>query len=106
MISEYHTERFQDGYVFRKADVRGKAFIEYVPAVNAWSPLDADGMNGVVVVTTNKKKPFVSDKNFFLKNGFKVCDTAEPYFELCINPSTSQLLCLSLKTAPEMGGVT
>ncbi len=37
------TQRFADGLVFKKCDVRGKCFIEYVPAENAWAPIDAPG---------------------------------------------------------------
>jgi ribosomal protein S18 acetylase RimI-like enzyme len=36
-------ERFADGLVFKKGDVRGKCFIEYIPAEAAWSPIEADG---------------------------------------------------------------
>ncbi|MBR2811845.1 MAG: YoaP domain-containing protein [Solobacterium sp.] len=36
-------ERFDDGLVFLKSVERGKCFIEYIPAENAWNPLDADG---------------------------------------------------------------
>jgi len=36
-------ERFEDGLVFLKSVERGKCFIEYIPAENAWNPLDADG---------------------------------------------------------------
>ena len=36
-------ERFDDGLVFLKSTERGKCFIEYIPAENAWNPLDADG---------------------------------------------------------------
>lgn len=36
-------ERFKEGLVFKKADVRGKAFIEYIPGENAWSPIEAEG---------------------------------------------------------------
>ena len=36
-------ERFADGLVFKKCDVRGKCFIEYVPAEKAWSPIEAEG---------------------------------------------------------------
>lgn len=35
-------ERFQDGLVFLKGDVRGKCFIEYIPAEKAWVPIEAD----------------------------------------------------------------
>lgn len=36
-------ERFADGLVFKKLDVRGKVFIEYIPAEAAWYPIDAEG---------------------------------------------------------------
>lgn len=36
-------DRFAEGLVFLKSVERGKCFIEYVPAENAWNPLDADG---------------------------------------------------------------
>ena len=35
--------RLDEGLVFRKADARGKCFIEYIPAEKAWSPIAADG---------------------------------------------------------------
>ncbi len=38
--------------------------------------------DGVVVVTSSKKKPFLTDKNFYEHHGFQVVDTAPPYFEL------------------------
>ncbi len=39
-------------------------------------------MDGVVVVSSSKVMPFLTDKKFFIKNGFSVSDTADPYFEL------------------------
>ena len=36
-------ERFAEGLVFYRSEERGKCFIEYIPAENAWYPLDADG---------------------------------------------------------------
>ncbi len=36
-------EQMDEGLVFLKADVRGKCFIEYIPAEKAWVPIDADG---------------------------------------------------------------
>ena len=36
-------ERFDDGLVFLKSVERGKCFIEYIPAENAWNPIEADG---------------------------------------------------------------
>lgn len=115
---EWLKNQFKDGYVFKKLDVRGKVFIEYVPAEKGWIPIaapnymlincfwvsgqykgkghgkslyqecekDAKGMNGIVVVAGNKKKPFMSEKKFFHKQGFELCDTAAPYFELWYKP--------------------
>ena len=37
------SKRFADGLVFLKSAERGKCFIEYMPAENAWHPLEADG---------------------------------------------------------------
>ena len=37
------SDRFDDGLVFLKSTERGKCFIEYIPAENAWNPVDADG---------------------------------------------------------------
>ena len=37
------TDRFNDGLVFLKSAERGKCFIEYIPAENAWVPIIADG---------------------------------------------------------------
>ena len=36
-------ERFAEGLVFLKSIERGKCFIEYIPAENAWNPIDAQG---------------------------------------------------------------
>lgn len=38
---EWLCERLDDGLVFLKCDVRGKCFIEYIPAEYAWTPVDA-----------------------------------------------------------------
>lgn len=111
-------KQFKDGYVFKKMDVRGKVFIEYVPAEKGWIPIlapdymlincfwvsgrykgngngkalylecekDAKGKSGIVVVVATKKQPFMSEKKFFQKQGFELCDTAPPYFELWYKP--------------------
>ena len=108
--------QFADGFVFKKLNVRGKVFIEYIPAEKAWAPVDAPGYmmincfwvsgqykgkgngkrllqecvsdsagkNGIVAISSPKKQPFLSDPKFFKKQGFEVCDTAEPYFELLV----------------------
>ncbi len=36
-------DRFDEGLVFLKSMERGKCFIEYIPAENAWIPIAADG---------------------------------------------------------------
>ena len=36
-------DRFDEGLVFLKSVERGKCFIEYIPAENAWVPISADG---------------------------------------------------------------
>ena len=35
------SERLQDGLIFKKGNVRGKCFIEYIPAEKAWAPIEA-----------------------------------------------------------------
>ena len=36
-------EQLKEGLVFLKGNVRGKCFIEYMPAENAWMPIEAEG---------------------------------------------------------------
>lgn len=36
-------QRFDEGLVFYRSEERGKCFIEYIPAENAWIPIEADG---------------------------------------------------------------
>ena len=36
-------ERFDEGLVFYRSEQRGKCFIEYIGAENAWVPIDAEG---------------------------------------------------------------
>ena len=113
---EWLTTEFENGFVFRKGDVRHKVFIEYGPAEKSWYPVDAPGYtmlgcfwvagqfkgmgngkallescikesantNGIVVLSSKKKKPFLSDPKFLKMNGFEVCDTAPPFFELLV----------------------
>ena len=40
---EWLRQRFDDGLVFYRSEERGKCFIEYIPAENAWVPIEADG---------------------------------------------------------------
>ena len=100
-----------DGLVFIKSVERGKCFIEYIPAENAWVPIDADGYmyidclwvsgslkghgysndllnecirdaklkgkQGLCVLSSKKKKPFLSDPKYLLKKGFSIADESE-----------------------------
>lgn len=113
---EWLKSRFAEGLKFIKANVRGKVFIEYIPAEFAWSPItasdymfinclwvagrfkgmglgsrlleecikDAKDKNGIVILSSKNKKPYLADKKFLLKKGFIVCDTAPPFFELMV----------------------
>jgi len=40
---EWLKQRFEEGLVFYRSAERGKCFIEYIPAENAWVPIIADG---------------------------------------------------------------
>lgn len=40
---EWLKRRFDEGLVFYRSQERGKCFIEYIPAENAWIPVQADG---------------------------------------------------------------
>lgn len=113
-------ERFDEGLVFLKGDVRGKCFIEYIPAEYAWVPVEAKGYmyinclwvsgkfkgegnsnllleecirdskekgkKGLVTLSAKKKQGFLADKKYLEYKGFKVIDTAKPYFELMYLP--------------------
>lgn len=40
---DWLTKEFDKGYVFKRLNARAKVFIEYVPAENAWCPIEAPG---------------------------------------------------------------
>ncbi len=134
---EWLSKRFKEGLRFIKFDVKGKAFIEYIPAKNAWVPVDAEGYifincfwvsgsfkgkgygkrllaecekdarsqgyKGVVLIVGNKKKPFLSDKAFMLHNGYEVCDTCDPYFELMVKNFDRRTTTPSFKQSAKCG---
>lgn len=43
MKKEWMKRQFDDSLVFYRSCERGKCFIEYIPAENAWIPIEADG---------------------------------------------------------------
>lgn len=113
-------DRFDDGLVFLKSTERGKCFIEYIPAENAWNPIIADGFmhidclwvsgsfkgngyssdllnaciedsknkgkRGLCILSSAKKKPFLSDPKFLKHKGFSVCDEASNGIQLWYLP--------------------
>ncbi len=105
---------FKNGYTFKKFDVRGKVFIEYVPIEYTWLPLigkqfmvincfwvsgqfkgkgygkkllqecmaDAKDMDGIIAISSDKKRPFMTDPKFLKYQGFEIIDEAPPLFKL------------------------
>lgn len=112
--------RMEEGLVFEKLDIRGKVFIEYLPAEMAWEPIEADGFmfinclwvsgqyhgqgyagqllqrciadskekgkKGLVIISSKKKQPFLSEPGFLKHHGFLLADETDPYFELLYLP--------------------
>lgn len=102
---------FDDGLVFLKSTERGKCFIEYIPAENAWVPIIADGYlyidcfwvsgslkghgyandllsaciadakeqkkAGLCVLSSAKKRPFLSDPKYLQYKGFRQADISD-----------------------------
>lgn len=75
-----------DGYLYINCHWVSGSFKNqgYGKVLLAACEVDARKTNGVVLTVGSKKKPFLSEKSFFLKQGFEVCDKAEPYFELLV----------------------
>lgn len=63
-----------------------KALIEY--CIN---DAKEKGKSGVCILGSKKKKPFLSDKKFFLKFGFEVVDTAGEDYELLALSFTGEM---------------
>ncbi len=62
----------------------GKELLEY--AIN---DAKSKGKSGICTISSKKKKPFISEKSFFLKYGFEVVDTVEDYELLALSFDTS-----------------
>lgn len=107
---EWMKARFDEGLVFYRSEERGKCFIEYMPAENAWVPIEAEGYlyidclwiagsmkgngyandllqecitaaqrqkkKGLCILSSAKKKEFLSDPKFLKYKGFAVADEA------------------------------
>ncbi|MDD3333952.1 MAG: YoaP domain-containing protein [Eubacteriales bacterium] len=117
---EWMKNCFEDGLVFLKSAERGKCFIEYIPAENAWVPIIADGYMyidcfwvsgafkghgyanelldqciadskakgraGLCVLSSSKKKPFLSDPGYLLHRGFQIADQSDAGINLLYLP--------------------
>ncbi len=68
-----------------KGNGYGKELLEYV-IENA----KRQGKNGICVISSKKKKPFLGEKDFYIKYGFKVVDTIGDY-ELLALPFHSKI---------------
>lgn len=69
-------DRFDDGLVFLKGDVRGKCFIEYIPAEKAWTPIEADG--------------YMYIDCFWISGQFKGQGYSNTLLEQCINDAKNK----------------
>lgn len=82
-------DRFDDGLVFLKSVERGKCFIEYIPAENAWNPIDGDG--------------YMYIDCLWVAGSFKGHGYSSELLEYCINDSKEKgkkglcILCASKK---------
>ena len=80
-------DRFDDGLVFLKSVERGKCFIEYIPAENAWNPIDA--------------KDYMYIDCLWVAGSFKGHGYSSELLEYCINDSKEKgkkglcILCAS-----------
>ncbi len=81
-------ERFSDGLVFYRLDARGKVFIEYIPAENAWCPLEAPG--------------YMHINCFWVSGQYKGQGYANQLLEHCIQDAKAQGKCgLTVISSPK-----
>ncbi|WP_398446312.1 GNAT family N-acetyltransferase, partial [Sedimentibacter sp.] len=69
-------EQFENGLVFKRLDAKGKVFIEYIPAENAWCPIVAEG--------------YIFINCFWVSGQFKGQGYANKLLEECINDAKLQ----------------
>lgn len=69
-------ERIKDGLVFLKSTERGKCFIEYIPAENAWIPIEANG--------------YMHINCFWVSGAFKGHGYANDLLNTCISDAKAQ----------------
>ena len=91
-------ERFAEGLVFYRSEERGKCFIEYIPAENAWVPIDAPGYLYIDCLWiagsmkghgySSDLREFLSDPKYLAYKGFTVADTSDCGITLMYLPLT------------------
>ena len=69
-------KQFEKGLTFKKMDVNGKVFIEYIPAENAWCPIKAPG--------------YLFIKCFWVSGQYKGKGYAKELLEECIKDAKAQ----------------
>ncbi len=137
-------KEYKNGYTFKKVNVRGKVFIEYVPIENSWLPLegnnfmvincfwvsgqykgkgngkrllqqciiDSKDMDGIIAISSDKKRPFMTDPKFLKYQGFEIIDEAPPYFKLWGLKTNKKAKFPKIKesakigTCPDKNGIT
>ncbi len=73
---------------------------------------DAKKMDGVVAISSDKKRPFMSDPKFLKYQGFEIIDEASPFFKLWglkINPEAAYPMIMEsakLGSCPDKKGIT
>lgn len=60
---------------------------------------------GLIVLSSNKKMPFLSDPKFLKHKGFKIADTAPPFYELLYLPFHEESVKPSFKTSVKKGEI-
>lgn len=63
------------------------------------------GKKGLVILTSSKKKPFLSDPKYLLYKGFQVCDEAPPYYRLMYLPFKSGITAPKFTSLAKTGEV-
>ncbi|SEM17998.1 YoaP-like [Aquimarina amphilecti] len=73
---------------------------------------EKNGMDGVIAISSDKKRPFMTDPKFLKYQGFEIVDEAPPFFKLWglkINPKAEFpkiMISAKLGTCPDKKGIT
>lgn len=64
------------------------------------------GKAGLSILSSDKKRPFLSDPGYLKHKGFAVCDTAQPYFKLMYLPFSSGAEAPRFKECAKLGEIS